>query len=71
MIFVAKKIVGIFCLIIATYLTFMMMMADLPWNTIEPWYLAALVLTLVVAALVFLGAFDKNSLDGDDHDGPD
>lgn len=65
-----KKIVGVVSLIFATYLTLMMAMADLPWNTMEPWYLAAIVLALVVAGIVFLGVF-KNSLDDDDHDGPD
>ncbi len=62
---IAKKIVGIFSLIISVYLTLMMMMAKLPWDTLEPWYLAALILCLVGAGMVFLGVFSKNDNDED------
>lgn len=65
MIFVAKKIVGILSLIISVYFTFMMMMADLPWNTLEPWYLAAFILCLVGSGMALLGAFNKNDNDED------
>lgn len=62
---IAKKMVGIFSLIISVYLTLMMMLAELPWNTPEPWYLAALILCLVGAGIVFLGIFDKTDNDED------
>ncbi len=66
MLVVAKKIVGILSLIVSVYLTLMMMMAELPWDTLEPWYLAGLILCLVGAGMAFLGAFDKHDEDGVD-----